>query len=50
MLYAIGIMILICILYRYRLLNADAGSSEFYLSLLISVLIICILKAAKNLN
>lgn len=50
MLYLIGIGLLIFIAYHYRLQDADAGSSEFVISLLVGLLILCLVKIYRIVN
>lgn len=50
MLYIIGIFALLFIIHRYRLQEAGAGSSEYMLYLLVSLLITCLSSAYRILN
>lgn len=50
MLYIIGICILLFMIYRYRLQGADAGSSEYIMYILFSLIITCLVIAYRVLN
>ncbi len=50
MLYIIGICILLFMIYRYRLQDADAGSSEYMLYILFSLIITCLVIAYRVMN
>ena len=50
MLYIIGICILLFMIYRYRLQDADAGSSEYMLYILVSLIITCLFSAYRVLS
>ena len=50
MLYIIGICILLFMIYRYRLQDANAGSSEYIMYILFSLIITCLVIAYRVLN
>lgn len=50
MLYIIGICILLFMIYRYKLQDADAGSSEYIMYILFSLIITCLVIACRVMN